>query len=209
MFMSKQRAFTLVEMFIVLALLAIFAQVAVPAFQDFIEANQQQALQEQIVRAVQNAQSVGASLKFVLKDQQILIAEADHAVHHTALIVQLLGDGQCNGAAHAAAHNTHLLQTLGLGGAAQRADEVVDAIACVQAVQLHGGAADDLEDDVHSTLLAVIACDGEGDAQRCTSLITAFTCSLLIATSSTLCALVWINFATCFAFTAIGVVSIL
>ena len=33
-----------------------------------------------------------------------------------------------------------------------------------KAVQLHGGAADDLEDDVHSTLLAVIACDGEGDA---------------------------------------------
>lgn len=57
MFMSKQRAFTLVEMFIVLALLAIFAQVAVPAFQDFIEANQQQALQEQIVRAVQNART--------------------------------------------------------------------------------------------------------------------------------------------------------
>lgn len=57
MFMSKQRAFTLVEMFIVLALLAIFAQVAVPALQDFIEANQQQALQEQITRAIHKART--------------------------------------------------------------------------------------------------------------------------------------------------------
>ena len=37
-----------------------------------------------------------------------------------------------------------------LGGAAQRADEVVDALPHFEAVQLHGGAADDLEDDVHS-----------------------------------------------------------
>ncbi len=55
--MSKQGAFTLVEMLIVLALLAIFAQIALPAYQELIEANQQQALQEQITRAVQNART--------------------------------------------------------------------------------------------------------------------------------------------------------
>ena len=55
--MSKQCAFTLVEMLIVLALLAIFAQIALPAYQELIEANQQQALQEQITRAVQNART--------------------------------------------------------------------------------------------------------------------------------------------------------
>ena len=55
--MRNQRAFTLVEMFIVLAVLAILAQVAVPAFQDFLERNQQQALCDQIARAVNNARA--------------------------------------------------------------------------------------------------------------------------------------------------------
>ena len=85
-------------------------------------------------------------------------------MHHTALIVQLLGNGQCNGAAHAAAHNAHLLQTLGLGGAAQRADKIVDTIACVQTVQLHGGTAHDLENDIHSALFAVVTGHSQGDA---------------------------------------------
>ena len=100
----------------------------------------------------------------ILEDEQVLAAEADHAVDDAALLVEFTGDGQCNGAAHAAADDADLLQALHLGGAAQRADEVVDALTHFEAVQLHGGAADDLEDDVHSTLLAVIACDGEGDA---------------------------------------------
>ena len=82
-------------------------------------------------------------------------------MHHAALIVQLLGNGQCNGAAHAAAHNTDLLQTL--GRAAQRADKVVDTIACVQAVQFHGGTAYDLENNIHSALFAVVTGHGQGD----------------------------------------------
>lgn len=57
MFMNAQRAFTLIEMFIVLALLAILAQIAVPAFQDFLERNQQQGLQDQIARAVHHARA--------------------------------------------------------------------------------------------------------------------------------------------------------
>ncbi len=57
MFMKNQRAFTLIEMLIVIALLAILAQIAVPAFQDFIEHNQQQALSDQIARAVHHARA--------------------------------------------------------------------------------------------------------------------------------------------------------
>lgn len=55
--MQHQRAFTLVELCIVLVLLAILAQVALPSMQDFIERNQQQALYNQIARAVQNART--------------------------------------------------------------------------------------------------------------------------------------------------------
>ena len=109
-------------------------------------------------------QLVAAGIELVLEDEQVLAAEADHAVDNAALLVEFTGDGQRNGAAHAAADDADLLQAFHLGGAAQRADEVVDALTHFEAVQLHGGAADDLEDDVYSTLLAVIACDGEGDA---------------------------------------------
>lgn len=55
--MSYQRAFTLIEMCIVLAILAILAQIAVPAFHDFIERNQQQALYNQVARAVNHARA--------------------------------------------------------------------------------------------------------------------------------------------------------
>ena len=85
-------------------------------------------------------------------------------MHHTALLVQLTGNGQGNGAAYAAAHDTDLLQTLHLGGTAQRAHEIVDALADLQAVQLHRGTAHDLENDVHSALLAVVTGHGQGDA---------------------------------------------
>ena len=83
---------------------------------------------------------------------------------HTALLVQLAGNGQSDGAADAAAHDTDLLQALGLGGAAQRADKIVDTIACIQAVQFHGGTAHDLENDIHSALFAVVTGHGQGDA---------------------------------------------
>ena len=111
-----------------------------------------------------DAQLVAAGLELVLEDEQILAAEADDAVHHAALLVQLLGDGQSDGAAHAAADDADLLQALHLGGAAQRAHKIVDALAHLQAVQLHGGAAHDLEDDIHGALLAVVTGHGQGDA---------------------------------------------
>ena len=85
-------------------------------------------------------------------------------VDNAALLVEFTGDGQRNGAAHAAADDTDLLQAFHLGSAAQRADEVVDALTYFEAVQLHGGAAHDLENDIHSACLAVITGHGQGDA---------------------------------------------
>ena len=55
--MKNQYAFTLFEILTVLALLAIIGRIAVPALQDFLERNQQQAIFNQIVRAVHNARS--------------------------------------------------------------------------------------------------------------------------------------------------------
>ncbi len=55
--MRKQRAFTLVELLIVLTLTAIVGNIAVPALQDFLERNQQQVLYQQISRALQHARS--------------------------------------------------------------------------------------------------------------------------------------------------------
>lgn len=55
--MRYQSAFTLIEMLIVVALLSILGLVAVPALVDFIEANRQQALYHQVIRAVHHARS--------------------------------------------------------------------------------------------------------------------------------------------------------
>ena len=111
-----------------------------------------------------HAQLVAAGLELVLEDEQVFAAETDHAVHHAALLVQLTGDGQSDGAAHAAADHADLFQALHLCGAAQGAHKIVDALAHLEAVQLHGGAAHDLENDIHSACLAVITGHGQGDA---------------------------------------------
>lgn len=55
--MQQQRAFTLVELLIVLTLLAILAQFALPTMHDFIQRNQQHALSNQIARALHNARA--------------------------------------------------------------------------------------------------------------------------------------------------------
>lgn len=55
--MQAQRAFTLIELLIVLTLLAIFAQMATPALQDFLDRNRQQALFDQVTRAIYNART--------------------------------------------------------------------------------------------------------------------------------------------------------
>ena len=138
--------------------------VLVAGFHQFVQCSGDHTLGAVAAVVGHHAQLVAAGLELVLKDQQILAAEAHHAVHHAALLVQFAGDGQSDGAAHAAADHAHLLQAFHLGGAAQRADKVVDAVAHVQAVQLHGGAADDLENDVNGALFAVVTGHGQGDA---------------------------------------------
>lgn len=55
--MRTQRAFTVVELLIALALVAIIGSIAIPALQDFLERNQQQVLYQQISRALQHARS--------------------------------------------------------------------------------------------------------------------------------------------------------
>lgn len=55
--MRTQHAFTLVELLIVLTLVAITGNIAIPALQDFLERNQQQVLYHQISRALQHARS--------------------------------------------------------------------------------------------------------------------------------------------------------
>lgn len=54
---NKDQGFTLVELLITLALLAIAANIAVPAFDNFITRNRQQALMEQIASVLNNARA--------------------------------------------------------------------------------------------------------------------------------------------------------
>lgn len=54
---SREQGVTLVELMIVIALLAIMAQIAVPAWQSFIAKTRSQALQHSVIRAVQSARA--------------------------------------------------------------------------------------------------------------------------------------------------------
>ena len=71
----------------------------------------------------------GDGFELILKDDDVLALEADDRVHLRAAVVELLQDGVCDGAAHAAADDADLLLALGFGGLAERADEVLQAIA--------------------------------------------------------------------------------
>lgn len=57
---ASQRGFTLTELLIVVALLAIVAQIALPAWQSFILNNRSQALRDSVTRAVLQARSLAA-----------------------------------------------------------------------------------------------------------------------------------------------------
>ena len=54
---NKDQGFTLVELLITLALLAIVANIAVPAFDGLITRNRQQALMEQVASVLNNARA--------------------------------------------------------------------------------------------------------------------------------------------------------
>ena len=80
-----------------------------------------------------------------------------------AVIVEFLQDGIGNGTAHAAADHADLLLTLGLGGLAQGAHEVLQAVALVQALQLLSGGTHGLDDDGDCALFGVVVIDGDGN----------------------------------------------
>ena len=111
-----------------------------------------------------DAQFVAASVELVLKDEQIFIAEADDAVDGAALVVQLLGNGQGDGAAQSAANDSGILEACDVAGAAQRAGEGGQGITGLEGIQQQGGAAHHLVDDGDGSGLGVKIRDGEGDA---------------------------------------------
>ncbi len=55
--MNRDQGFTLIELMITLALLAIVANIAVPALDDLITRNRQQALMEQVASVLNNARA--------------------------------------------------------------------------------------------------------------------------------------------------------
>ena len=72
---------------------------------------------------------IAARFELVFQNQQIFAAEAHDAVHLCAQAMQFLGDGVCDGAAHAAAHHGHFFEPLHMRGNAQRAHEIGDKFA--------------------------------------------------------------------------------
>ena len=81
-----------------------------------------------------------------------------------ALFVELLGHRIRNGAAHAAAYHSHLLEAFGMGGSTQGAHEIRQGFPGLLVGQLDGGAAHQLVDDGDVALFPVIIGYGKGDA---------------------------------------------
>ena len=79
-------------------------------------------------------------------------------------VVELLQHGIRDGAADTAAHHADLLLALGLGGLAQGAHKVLEAVALFHAAQLFRGGAHGLDDDGDGALLRVIVVDRYGDS---------------------------------------------
>ena len=78
--------------------------------------------------------------------------------------MQCLGDGQRDGAAHAAADDADVFQPLDLGGLAQGSHKVMHGLALFEGVELHGTCSDNLENDRNGAGFAVKPGDGQGDA---------------------------------------------
>lgn len=106
---------------------------------------------------------IGACPELVLKDEQILGAEADNAGDLAAHLMELLGDGECDSAAYAAADDADVLEAFEMGGYAQRTYKVMDIIADHLMVELLCGCADDLEDDADGAGFTIVMRNGQGD----------------------------------------------
>ena len=109
-------------------------------------------------------QRIGSGLELVLQNHEILVSKADDGVPLTALLVQLLGHGQRDGAAHAAADHGDLFQPLGVGRNAQRADEIMQRLSLFEGIQFHRRTADDLVNNRNRAALTVVIRNGQRDA---------------------------------------------
>ena len=103
-------------------------------------------------------------LQLVLQDDDVRAAETRDEGDLDAPLVHLLGDGICDGAAHAAAHHADLLQAFHLGGLAQRAGDIGDIVPFFHGVQHSGGASRSLHHHGDGALLPIVARDGYRDA---------------------------------------------
>ena len=105
---------------------------------------------------------VGAGvLHLVLEDDDVLGAEAGDEVDLDAHFVQLLGLRIRDRTAQTAADDSNLFEAVELALLAERADEVVQAVALVQRAERLRGRADLLENDGDGTLFTVKICDRE------------------------------------------------
>ena len=77
--------------------------------------------------------------------------------------MQCLGNGQRNGAAHAAADDADVFQTLDLSGLAQGSHKVMHGLTLFEGVELHGTCADNLKNDGNGAGFAVKSGDSQGD----------------------------------------------
>ncbi len=92
----------------------------------------------------------------------IYLSEHHDAVYLATHLVQLLRDGHGDGAAHAAADDTDLFESVQLGRLAERAGKIGERIARLECVELTRRRADDLKDNANRAALRV----GAGDRQR-------------------------------------------
>ena len=111
-----------------------------------------------------NAKGVRASSELVLKNEEILVSEADDGGYFNASCVKSLSNGHCDSATNAAANDANLLEAIEVGCYAERTNEIFDVVALFLVAELFGGASNDLEDDLNCAGFLVGACNGKRDA---------------------------------------------
>ena len=111
-----------------------------------------------------NKEPVGSSFELIFKNQQILAAETDNACYLAAHFMQLLCNGQSDGAADAAADDANALQPFDMGCNAKGTDEILNVFAFFFCIKQSCCCADNLENDSYCALFSVITRNGQGDS---------------------------------------------
>ena len=96
------------------------------------------------------------SLELVLKDNKILVSEANHSMHLNAKLGEFFSNGIRNSATNTAADYGNLLYALGFGSPSERTYEIRKTVALIHMRQLLGSSSYLLEDDRDRSRLAVI-----------------------------------------------------